>query len=54
MFDQYGLPIIPYDDLQKVGNTLPKGYHPEDEDIKNFSSILFGYMSFNASSNPYI
>ena len=52
--EQYGLPIVPYDDLQKIGNTLPKGYHPDDDDIKIYSSILFGYMSFNASSNPYI
>lgn len=41
MFTSYGLPIVPYDDLQKVGNTLPKGYHPDDDDIKHYSTILF-------------
>ena len=54
IFDQYQLQIDSYDDLQQVGNTLPKGFNPENEDVKAASSILFGFLSFNANSNQFI
>ena len=54
MCTNYGIPLVAFDDLQKVGNTLPKGYQPDDDDIKLYSTILFGYMSFNAGNNSHM
>ena len=54
IFDQYRFPIVSYDDLQKVENTLSKGCNPNNEDVKTASSILFGFLLYNMNSNQLL
>ena len=54
IFESHKLPIVQYDDLQGATLTLPSNLDPNNDEVVSASSILYGFLSFNAQSNSYI
>ena len=54
LFESHKLPIVKYDDLQGATLTLPSNLDPNNAEVVSASSILYGFLSFNAQSNSYI
>ena len=54
LFESHKLPIVKYDDLQGASSTLPNNLDPNNAEVMAASSILFGFLSYNAQYNPYI